>query len=519
MLSRSIAVALLSILVSGPPAPSAARLPATVSEAIQQVSADELRAHVGVLASDELSGRGVGHAGNQQAERYIASSLKSANVPPAGASYLQPVEIYQPALGQAARLTVRAGHEPLADLPAGADFFPLPESGDRAVTGPIVFAGHGLSAPEFKHDDYASVNATGAIVMVHDDVPGGVGGLASLSNDERMEIGGIDRKIRDARAHGAAGLLIIRQYPGSVDYVWPDHPSIRSANYRLYAAMRAQPFAVGTISEHAAAPIRQAVAKRNGVTATLTPDVVARPIVIDNLLGMIEGRQTSQEMVIVGAHLDHDGIDEAGRIYNGADDNASGTAAVLAMASAFARAAAHGAHPARAVVFALWNGEEKGSLGAEFYLQQPVPARKIVADINLDMIGRDEDIPDPDNPRFRGLDKTAAAQNTNVVHLLGYSYSPDFAQMARRANDAVRLTIREDYDRNAQGLLRRSDNWPFLAHGIPAIFLTTGLHPEYHTPDDDTERIDFPKLERITELAARLAWMAADGEAPRFKAR
>jgi Peptidase family M28 len=74
-------------------------------------------------------------------------------------------------------------------------------------------------------------------------------------------------------------------------------------------------------------------------------------------------------------------------------------------------------------------------------------------------------------------------------------------------------------DRDAQNLVRRSDNRSFLAHGIPAVFLTTGLHPDYHTPNDDTERIDFPKLERITKLAARLAWMAADGEAPRFKVR
>ena len=518
MLSRSVIVALLSLLLSGPPALSAARLPPTVENAIQEVSADELRTHVATLASDELSGRGVGHAGNQQAEAYIASSLKSANVPPAAAGYRQPVEIYQPLLGRAARLTVRTGDQTLADLAVGVDFFPLPESGDHAVTGPIVFAGHGLSAPEHKYDDYAPVNARGAIVMVLDDVPT-VRGFASLSSDERMAIGGIDRKVRDARAHGAAGLIVIRAYPGSVEYFWPDHPSIRSANYRLYAAMRAQPLAVATISAHAAAPIRRAAATREGATATLTPDVIARPIVIDNLLGIIDGGQASQEMVIVGAHLDHDGIDESGRIYNGADDNASGTAAVLAIASAFARAAGRGSHPARSVVFALWNGEEKGSLGAEFYLQQPVPARRIVANINLDMIGREEEIPDPDNFRFRGFDRTTAAQNTNVVHLLGYSYSPDFARMAGLANDAVRLTIREDYDRNAQGLVRRSDNWPFLEHGIPAIFLTTGLHPDYHTPDDDTDRIDFPKLERITELAARLAWMAANGEAPRFKAR
>jgi Zn-dependent M28 family amino/carboxypeptidase len=283
--------------------------------------------------------------------------------------------------------------------------------------------------------------------------------------------------------------------------------------------MRAQPLAVATLSEHAAGPLRNAIERGTPVTATLNPDVSARPIVIDNILGMVEGRQASQEMIVVGAHMDHDGIDEAGRVYNGADDNASGTAAVLAIAAAFARAASHGSHPARAVVFALWNGEEKGSLGAEFYLRQPAPARKIVADVNLDMIGREEEIPDPDNPRFRGFSKTSAAQNTNVVHLLGYSYSPEFARMAERANEATRLTIKEDYDRDAQNLVRRSDNWPFLAHGIPAVFLTTGLHPDYHTPDDDTERIDFPKLERITELAARLAWMAADGDAPRLKAR
>lgn len=519
MLSRSITVALLWIFASSPPAPPVGRLPAAVEDAIQQVTADELRAHVTILASDALAGRGVGHPGNQQAETYIAASLKQANVRPAIAGFLQPVEVYQPLLGRGARLTIRAGTETLADLAAGAEFFPLPESSDRAATGPVVFAGHGLSAPELKFDDYDGVKASGAIILVLDDLPPAIRGLPSLSSDDKMEIGGIDRKVQDARAHGAAGLLVVRQYPGKADYFWPEHASVRSATYRLYADMRARPLAVGTISEHSAGPIRLAIEHGKDVTATLNPDVIARPIVIDNILGIADGRENSQEMVVVGAHLDHDGIDEAGRIYNGADDNASGTAAVLAIASAFARAAAHGSHPARAIVFALWNGEEKGSLGAEFYVQQPVPARKIVAEVNLDMIGREEEIPDPSDPRFRGFDKTSAAQNTNVVHLLGYSYSPDLARMAGSANETIHLTIKEDYDRDAQNLVHRSDNWPFLAHAIPAVFLTTGLHPDYHTPDDDTDRIDFAKLERITELAARLAWIAANGDAPRLQAR
>jgi Zn-dependent M28 family amino/carboxypeptidase len=301
--------------------------------------------------------------------------------------------------------------------------------------------------------------------------------------------------------------------------VWPDTTSVRSASYRLLAPMRAAPVAAAAISERAAAPVREAIEAHRAVSAQLTPDVVATAVIMHNVLGIIEGRQPSSELVVVGAHLDHDGVDEAGRIYNGADDNASGTAALLAIAGAFARASARGERPERSVVFAFWNGEEKGSLGAEYYAGKPVPARRVVANLNLDMIGREEEIPDPNDPRFQGFAKTAASQNTNVVHLLGYSYSPDLAAIVERANDTIRLSIREDYDRDSQGLLYRSDNWPFLEHGIPAVFFTTGLHPDYHTPDDDTERIDFAKLERIAELACRAAWMTAEGDAPRLKSR
>ena len=105
------------------------------------------------------------------------------------------------------------------------------------------------------------------------------------------------------------------------------------------------------------------------------------------------------------------------------------------------------------------------------------------------------------------------------MHLLGYSLSPDLAAIVQSANDTIGLTIKEDYDRESQNLLHRSDNWPFSEHGIPAVFLTTGLHPDYHTPTDDTEHIDFPKLERIAQLACRALWMTADGDAPRLQSK
>src|SRR4051812_44479589 len=519
MLTRIVAATLFSLLAVSGGSPLAARLPAAIDDAITNVTAAELRAYVEVLASDQLAGRGLNHDGNREAERYLTNALRSANVPAAAPGYLQPVQVYEPRLGQDCRLTISGSNGPVAELVLGADLLPLTQSSDLTATGPLVLAGYGISAPKLQHDDYAGVNARGAVVLAIEDAPKSVRESSALTNDERSELASVDRKVDDARKHGAVGLIVIRSSVGDAQYQWPAHPSVRSAEYRLYAAMREHPVAVAAISERAIRSARQMLERKQELRATLQPGVLASPVVMDNILAIVEGRQPSGEMIVVGAHLDHDGIDEAGRIYNGADDNASGTAAVLAMASAFSRAAALGSRPARAVVFALWNGEEKGSLGAEYYVSHPQPARRVVANINLDMVGRDEDIPDPDDPRYRGFAKTRAADNTNVVHLLGYTYAPDLAHEAEIANETIHLTVKQDYDRDSQSLVRRSDDWPFLQHGIPAVFLTTGLHPDYHTPSDDTARIDFAKLERITELASRLVWLAATGDAPRFHAQ
>ncbi len=519
MLSRYVAF-LLVWLVGAAVAPSPSRpLPAAIDHAIQQVTVAELREHISVLASDRFAGRGLGHEGNREAETYIAGVLREGKVLPAIPNYLQRIEVYSPRLGAGGSLTISDADKPIVELRVGSDFLPQPESSDRSAVGPLRFVQHGVSAPAQGHDDYASVDVKGAIVLALDGAPDALLRSSQISAEDKVDFATLDRKADDAKAHGAAGLIVIRSYLGDAQGLWQTHPSVRSASYRLYAPMRDQPLAIAVMSERTAKPVRERLDQRGTLTARLNPDVIAEPIAVDNILGMVEGGHASAEMVVVGAHLDHDGIDESGRIYNGADDNASGTAAVLAMASAFTRAAAQGTRPARAVVFALWNGEEKGSLGAEFYVAHPQPARRIVANVNLDMVGRDEDIPDPEDPRYRGFARTRASDNTNVVHLLGYSFAPDLARATELANETIHLTVKQDYDRDSQNLVRRSDNWPFLQHGIPAVFLTTGLHPDYHTPNDDTARIDFAKLERITELAARLVWLTADGDAPRYHAQ
>lgn len=184
------------------------------------------------------------------------------------------------------------------------------------------------------------------------------------------------------------------------------------------------------------------------------------------------------------------------------------------MAEAFGRLVERGLRPRRPVVFALWNGEEGGLLGSRAFVEEAAQrGSRPVAVLNLDMIGRDEHIPIGDR-RFEGLVPTPASRNTNALHLLGYSYSPGLLAVAREQNQATRLTLRTTLDANPQQLVRRSDQWPFLQARVPGLFFFTGLHPDYHTPDDDVEKLNFEKMVRIVQLVYRVAWRVADTPEP-----
>lgn len=509
-LRRTAALAIAWLALSAP-GPLSSRLPDALVRAVDRVTPESVRTYVTTLASDEFGGRGVGDRGNRAAEEYICKVLQDNGVTPAGAdaSCYQPVAVYRPSPGTATAFTASfEDGSPAVALTAGDDLYPLPDSGNATVSGPLVFAGYGIVASDRHHDDYAGVDVRNAIVLLLDGTPANLHEYVTLH-----------QKIEQAAAHGARAVLLVSDHVADHRLAWPDK-SASPPVYRLLSEWQ-HALPIAALSEAAARPIRKALTDGVGITGTLTPALPAESVTIHNVLGMIEGRDPARrgEMVVVGAHMDHDGTDAQGRIFNGADDNASGTAAVLAAAAAFARAAADGERPARAVLFALWNGEEKGSLGAEAFVASPHPARRVIANLNLDMVGRHEEIPDPGNWRFAGLPKVQASASVNTLHVLGYSLTPDLAAELRDANAAVGLTLLEDYDVGAQDLLKRSDNWPFVEHGIPALFLTTGLHPDYHTPDDDTARIDFGKLARVAQLAARAAWIAADGPPPALKKR
>lgn len=448
---------------------------ATVERAAQSVTSSELATHLGVLAADDMEGRGLETRGNARAAEYIAGVLSDRGIPPAlDDTYFQSFALNEVSLGQNSVLTVsgRGGCEMMRVTP-GTEFYPVPESAALSVTAPAAF-------------DLAS--AHGRIFV------------------DRATGAALQDRLEAARRHGAAALIVVSRQPEPLDRVWPTGDA-----YQLVDQIAGIP--VARISAALADRLRALAA---GSTVTLTVDVTRRELSTRNVVAAIAGGDSArrEELVVVGAHLDHEGVHPHRGVFNGADDDASGVGAVLEVAEAFALAAAEGARPARTVVFGFWNGEEDGLFGSRYYVAHPSPAGRPVANLNLDMIGRDEDIPDDPDPRYAGLAPTSAKANVNVLHVLGYSYSPDLAAAVRAANEGVRLDVRTEYDGGSHNLLRRSDHWPFLERGIPALFLTTGLHRDYHTPQDDVERINFVKLERVARLTFGAAWRVADAPAP-----
>ena len=232
-----------------------------------------------------------------------------------------------------------------------------------------------------------------------------------------------------------------------------------------------------------------------------------------NVLGLIEGSdpRLKDEVVIVCAHYDHEGAD-GDRIFNGADDDGSGTVALIEIAEAYMQAAKNGQRPKRTVLFAAWNSEERGLLGAWAYTEAPTrPLDKIVAVLNMDMLGRNEEVPPEGGGRFRGLQPQTAESNNNAINVIGTSRSADMKAAADTANRAFGLELKYRYDNNASQLMRRSDHWPFLNRGVPGVWFHTGLHPDYHTTQDRPERINYDKMEKIVRMIHQMSWDLANG--------
>jgi Zn-dependent M28 family amino/carboxypeptidase len=379
----------------------------------------------------------------------------------------------------------------------------------------------------------------GKVLLVLDHEPGETDSTSAFDGIVTSEYSNPLKKALTAQARGAAAVLFVsdvQQHEGPQNFeatarnYWPAQPP-HLLPYTLAAWADKLTIPVGQISVAVAdslvsgagksfADLARASgsAKRSapvaipGVRVTVTTSVVRRTVTDRNVLAAIEGSDPNlrNEWIVISAHPDHNGA-VGDTIFHGADDNASGAAALLAIAEAYAKAAAAGQRPRRSVMFASFNSEERGPLmGSWGYTEAPsVPLERTVAEINMDMIGRNEEVPENGGARFRGLPVQTGESNRNTVTLLGWSRSTLTAAV-ERANGAYGLTLKKNYDNNASQLVRRSDSWPFLQHGVPAIWFHTGLHPDYHLTSDTADRINYEKMERIAKLVHQLSWTLAN---------
>lgn len=221
----------------------------------------------------------------------------------------------------------------------------------------------------------------------------------------------------------------------------------------------------------------------------------------ENVLAFIEGSENPEEILVVSAHYDHVGM-KGDQIYNGADDDASGTSAVMEIAQAFRLAKLNGHGPKRSILFIHMTAEEKGLFGSKWYVSHPVfPLSNTIANLNIDMVGRVD---------------AAHNSNPNYIYLIGSDkLSDDLHDLSEKANkDYVNLEL--DYTYNADDdpnrFYYRSDHYNFAVNNIPVIFYFNGVHEDYHEPTDTADKIDYDLLEKRTKLVFFTAWDLANGE-------
>lgn len=470
--------------------------PSPVDIAAATITSQDMRARIGFLASDALRGRDTPSPGLEVAAAYIASEFERFGLQPRGdnGSFLQRYDYTIRTLrAEATQLTLEFPNGKAAYLFA-RDFFAWPGS-PASGEGTLVFAGTKL-------DDAAASSVRGKVAVVH--VKGGL---------YRAWRAAVTSARTAAHAAGATGIMIV------VD------PSVTQENVKQAAASFSVSSSVAPtmttiflryasahdIFKAARQDLNGLVAKAGtsgfepvtltGVTARYSApvnEVVHRP---PNVVAVLPGSDPvlRDTYIVLSSHMDHVGVrapDATGdSIYNGADDDASGTSAVLEIAEALASLKER---PARSIVFLTVSGEEKGLLGSRYYSDHPtVPLSSIVANINIDMISRN-------------------AADTVVV--IGQDYSslgPLTADLVR-AHPELNMTLTRDLWPQERFFFR-SDHYNFAKKEIPAIFFFSGVHEDYHRPSDEVEKINADKAARIAKLAYYLAREIAIGrEAPKW---
>ncbi|QCR23870.1 M28 family peptidase [Pontibacter sp. SGAir0037] len=507
------------------PVTDVAKLQAAAPTYAATITAADLSKHLHIIASDEYEGRDTGEKGQKMAAEYIAREFRedglTGPVKNGSNPYYQTFDLERSQWGE--------GYIMVNDkkFMMGQDFFVLgasPYQTEQATE--VVFAGYGID--DAKYSDYTNLDVTGKMVVVLAGEPKNNQGKFLISGTDKASDWGNDfRSKRNAAAKRGAKSVLIMTGSTSDEFVtltqryrsYASRPSLglkaTGPAQTATASMFISP-AVGTallnttpqkMQEYVAAVTKAGKATpgtfKSAANIKVKTERVTSAVPTENVLGYIEGSDKKDELVVVTAHYDHVGVED-GEVFNGANDDGSGTVAVIEIAEAFAEAKKAGMGPRRSMLFMTVTGEEKGLLGSEYYSENPVfPLENTVADVNIDMIGR--------------MDYDHEKQNdSNYIYVIGSDkLSSELHQINEEANQKY-VNLKLDYTFNDENdpnrFYYRSDHYNFAKKGIPIIFYFNGVHDDYHKATDTVDKIIFESAEKVARLAFHTAWELANRE-------
>jgi Zn-dependent M28 family amino/carboxypeptidase len=488
------------------------------------VTAKQLSDYLYFVASDEMEGRDTPSRGLDTTAKFIAMNLSRWGLRPAGdnGTYFQKIALSRDAVDPE-KTSLQIGGRAVA---FGEDFLRL--RGTGTVNAPLVFGGDGWMVKAKGIDAFKGVDARGKIVVLYsaqynsNTVTAMPAGVTSADLAGTRGVDWADPLLHAGQS-GAAGVIFIA--PPQFQANWPQFRNAFSGG-RLYpeklrphVAVAGADVPVMIVSQATADAIfagesgdRNSAAafalnKSASIAAAVKPDVVWT----QNVVAVWEGKDPvlKNEMVAIGAHYDHVGINQNARgtdkIFNGADDDGSGTVAVLSIAEALAKAPVR---PKRSVLFVWHCGEEKGLWGSEYFNKFPtIDIKSVIAQLNIDMIGRSRKPGDTD-PRNKEL------TGANDIYVIGSEMmSSTFGSVTKATNNAY-LKLRYDYlyddPNDPNRFFFRSDHFNYAMNGIPIAFWFDGVHEDYHQPGDHPDKIDYAKMERVARTILLTLWELTD---------
>lgn len=445
-----------------------------VATASKAITAAVLKEHLSVIASAEMQGRETGTEGERRAAAYLMSQYKKFNLKPGyNGNYKLPFTLYKDELGQS---TLKINGEP-ATLDQDYWMYSANVPANTLKTNAIIFVGNDFN-------DKSTVDVKGKI-------------LVATENEENSM-----RKVMAAQKLGAAAMIIVAKTNTNTSNLAAARPRLAAKSTSFPYFKVSKSFGSKLVGGSKAFSDQEWADMPKGVYSTnieWSVEQQTKELPSADVIAYMPAKEKTDEYLFITSHYDHEGI-KNGVIYYGADDDGSGTASVVTIASAFANAAKHGFVPKRNIVFMNVSGEEKGLLGSRYYAEHPVfPLEKTTADLNIDMVGR--------------IDPTYKGDSNNYVYVIGEEkISSDLQKITNKVNNEVghlELDRRFNDPKDPNRFYYRSDHYNFALKGVPVLFYFNGTHKDYHQPSDTIEKINFDLMEKRVRFIFNTAWEIA----------